>query len=485
MLWKNYLKYLPLPLLAAAYPILFLYGHNASALELSSLQFPLAASLLTAGLSYMVFCFFQRKPLAASLSAAVFVILYYLYGPVYHLFVDLKIFPINHTVLLPLVLALAAAAAYCLFLIKPRTALRVHKVLLVVSTALVVYNVLGVTVPVEAQKILSNRPWTDIVSSPTNTAQVKPDIYYIVLDEYSGFDAVRSYWHADHVDAFEKFLIQNHFFVAAGSRSATLNTGSEIASRLNLQPYPEKLPNLVKVQAIDNNKVMRLLKSYGYTTVAIDMAFHGIKADLNVEYDPEEVGGMAADEFQKTFVDITMFSAFSSYMESGSQAAINQRDMILYSLNKTASIGDLPSPKFVYTHVLLPHEPFIFDQNGNLLPPEAAYDWNYYLGQHKYATKLAEQLVRKLLVNADPHNPPVIIVQSDHGARNNVPLTDDPGHKLKNYPSEKMYQILNALYLPGFDTSQLPATLDPMETFTLVLNHYLNAEVKVNRTPAN
>ena len=36
-----------------------------------------------------------------------------------------------------------------------------------------------------------------------------------------------------------------------------------------------------------------------------------------------------------------------------------------------------------------------------------ADDWHYYLGQYKYATKLAGQLVTRLLANADPDNPPI------------------------------------------------------------------------------
>jgi hypothetical protein len=41
-----------------------------------------------------------------------------------------------------------------------------------------------------------------------------------------------------------------------------------------------------------------------------------------------------------------------------------------------------------------------------------------YQGQYEYTPKLAEDLITKLLAQANPANPPVIILQSDEGARN-------------------------------------------------------------------
>ncbi len=80
----------------------------------------------------------------------------------------------------------------------------------------------------------------------------------------------------------------------------------------------------------------------------------------------------------------------------------------------------------------------------------------FYQGQYEFTPKLAEELVTKLLAQADPANPPVIILQSDEGARNikrrdqnNVIL----GGVMENYP---------------------------IDTFVVVLNHYLNAGIAVD-----
>ena len=79
---KQHVKGLCLPLLIAAYPILFLYGHNAANLTLNSLVMPLGLSLLVAAVAYGLFYLFQRKADGgshrASLSAVVFLLFYYL-----------------------------------------------------------------------------------------------------------------------------------------------------------------------------------------------------------------------------------------------------------------------------------------------------------------------------------------------------------------------------------------------------------------------
>ncbi|MGD0006673.1 MAG: hypothetical protein ABSE06_20865, partial [Anaerolineaceae bacterium] len=294
---------------------------------------------------------------------------------------------------------------------------------------------------------------------------------------------MHTYWHNDDVDQFAAFLKQNHFFVVTKTRTATINTQIELASRLNLQQYNEQTDVKVTLAALDNNKVMQVVKSYGYTTASLDMSFPNIDADYHINYDPQDVGGMAVDEFRQTFLDDTMFNVFLGYFQDVDTSETKQRDLILYTLNQIADLSTLKSPKFVFSHVLLPHMPFIFDKNGNLNPPQDNYDWHFYLGQYQYTTKLAEQLITKLLANADPNNPPVIIIQSDHGARNMQRRTKDnilmDGY-MENYPVDYAYDNFNAMYLPGIDPSTLSDSMPPIDTMVLVLNHYLNAGVSLS-----
>jgi hypothetical protein len=475
---------LALPLLAAAFPILYLYGINVWVLDLASLKQPLGYSLLVAAAVYAGFFLLQRSVPSASLSATAFMLFYYTYGLLYNLLMKPDRFPVYHFSLLPLVIALAIYVGFFISHLKPGVAASLKNILLMMSAVLVVYN-LAVITPVEIQKAQQKKaPPIPVTGSNDNTGTKYPDIYYIIFDEFAGFPANSAYFHSNTIAQFNTFLQQHHFFVATNSRAVTINTQTEMASRLNLQQYYLSDDPSVTNAVLDNNKVMQVLKSYGYTTAVLNMFFQGINADYTLPYDPQQVSGMAADQFKQTFFGDTMFNAFSGYFLSATAAEQKQRDLILYTLNQTVNLPkSVTSPKFVYTHLLMPHEPYIFDANGNLLPPEDNYDNHFYIGQYEYTAKLAEDLITKLLANADPANPPVIIVQSDEGARNiqrrdqnNVVL----GGVLENYPIDNAYYILNAMYLPGYDTSQLPDNLPPIDTFVVVLNHYLAAGITVD-----
>ena len=474
---------LALPLLAAVFPILYEYGHNVWLLDLASLKVPLGYSLLVAALVYGLFFLLQRNPATASLSAAAFMLFYFTYGFVYRLLMKPDKIAVYHFSLLPLVIALAIYTGFFISRLKPGIVASLENILLVVALALVIYNLVIIT-PVEVQKIQQKKtaPFP-MIGEGGNSGKQYPDIYYIIFDEFAGFPVNSSYFHSNTIAQFDTFLQQHHFFVASNSRAVTINTQTEMATRLNLQQYSLSDDPAVTSAALDNNKVMQVLKSYGYTTAVLNMFFQGISADYSLNYDPQQVSGMAADEFKQAFFGDTMFNAFSGYFLSASAAEQKQRDLILYTLNQTANLPNVKSPKFVYTHLLLPHEPYIFDQNGNLLPPEDNYDNHFYQGQYEYTAKLAEDLITKLLAKADPANPPVIIIQSDEGARNiqrrdqnNIIL----GGVLENYPIDNAYYILNAMYLPGYDTTQLPSNLPPIDTFVVLLNHYLDAGIVVD-----
>ncbi len=478
---KTFLAGMALPLLAAAFPVLFLYGHNAWSLNLASLKMPLPLTLIVAALAYSIFFLLQRKPDSASLSATVFLIFYFTYGFVYRQLIAPDKFPVYHFSLLPLMIALAIYLGFFISRLKPAVTAALKNILLLSSAVLVVAN-LAIIATTEVRKTQEKKT----TPVPVTGAQVVagthyPDIYYIIFDEFAGFPANDAYFHSAVINQFEKFLEQKHFFVATQSRAVTINTQTEMATRFNLQQYSLDDDPSVTNAVLDNSKVMQVLKSYGYTTAVLNMFFQGINADFNLPYDPQQISGMAADQFRQTFFDDTMFDAFGSFFISASAEEQKQRSLITYTYENTLNLPKtVKSPKFVYTHFLLPHDPYIFDKNGNILPPEDNYDNHFYLGQYEYAAKVAEQLVDQLLAKADPANPPVIILQSDEGARN-IQRRDRNGivmgGVLEDYPIDNAYYILNAMYLPNFDTSQLPNNLPPIDTFVVVLNHYLNAGI--------
>lgn len=124
-------------------------------------------------------------------------------------------------------------------------------------------------------------------------------------------------------------------------------------------------------------------------------------------------------------------------------------------LNSFDELLNIPSPKFVFIHIIAPHPPFGLDEDGNNVVPNQIDDLTGYQNQAKFISKAILPQLQKLINESD--KPPVIILQGDHGR-----LGSDP---------EDIMTILNAYYLPG-QADQLYPSISPVNSFRVVLNSY-------------
>jgi hypothetical protein len=478
------IKSVILVLLVGLYPVIFLYSHNADIILVRNVLLPAAGAVLIAGLAYAIFLIFQKRAVLASLSASVFLLIFFTYGLLYQFLIKRDIVQVDHYLLIPPVLVAAGYAGYFLSFVKKKTLASIQNIALLLLGGLILFNI-ATAVPIEIEKARLKKANPQVVQAAApDTGQKRPNIYYIVVDEYAGFDSMKAYWHSNHMDALQTFLNDNHF-ILTNSTSRTIETVEEMGSRLNLKQYNNTLGYFEMEKKIVECKVCQVLKGYGYTTVVFNPLFGpAFAVDKEFRYDdPAIIGEMGAgiDSFAQMVLDQTMLSAFANYYKAKDNETLRFRNMTLYSLKYTPAPPDVPAPMFVYTHLLIVHTPLVFTENGGLLDPAHKLDWNYYLAAHKYATKELQAMLETILKNADPDNPPVIILQSDHGARN-LKLKVTGSKILENYPDAFQHNVVNAMYLPGMDPSEIPADMDLTDTFAIVLNHYFNAGVTIDRS---
>jgi hypothetical protein len=487
---REYCGPLVLPILLAVVPTLYLYGNNAEKLKLLNLFRMLVSNLLLAIVIYLVFMAFYRfQPMKAANATFVFLIFFNVYGLGYRYLIQLDVIRVKHYTLLPLMLTLAIYSILFINKVKNSASTDIWKHLVLVVGVLVLLN-LSKIIPAEiekAQSYIANAPQ----SHPEELlpADQPPDIYYIILDEFAGFQAMREYWNYEEVDNFVDYLKARDFFVAEASHGSSQDTLREIATRLNYQEYPpEKVRLRIFFNDIYNNKVMQYLKTRGYTTVVYDEtnmsypSFKGVEADHLYEYESPSIPntakrkyGFYLDEFGELIIDNTMLYAFShNYRRNDPKVGLHS-SMISFTAGHVAST-EVPSPKFVYVHLMLPHVPFIFNQDGSIKDSDQSTNWNHYLDNYIYAIRVAEIMIDNILRNADLNNPPIIILQSDHGARNLLPKRRG-SIVLPNYPEEFKTLILYALSIPGYDYSTLPQDINPINTFPIVFNYLFEAQI--------
>ncbi len=144
----------------------------------------------------------------------------------------------------------------------------------------------------------------------------------------------------------------------------------------------------------------------------------------------------------------------------------------IFELTKNVADKKTTTPKFVYTHFIMPHWPYYYDSKGRPVPTEKlqgfgntdAHDYIEYL---QYTNGKVLELVDHIL-SVSP-SPPVIILLGDHGFRN-------PGKR-----SEHKYDFsnLNAVYLPGRNYEQFADDMTNVNFFRVFFNSCFNQHFRL------
>ena len=420
------------------------------------------------------YIFSKGKAEFASIAGVIFIILFYIYGIFFELLRKADVFQIEHYLFIPF---FALFAIYISWFLGMQITKKLPKVSwnvsMIMLSSLILFSLVKI-IPDEIKKIDVSKA---TASTSTTTVQNltanenSPDIYLLIFDEYVGFEGMRKYWKYNEIDTFVDFLKSKGFYIAEDSHEIP-STLYSLSTRLNYdENYQPDADNQVFYEALSKNNVMQYIKNYGYSTVTFDGLYYAWKGRPQIvsdyTYEPTEnySGGLFSTEFEKLVLQNTMVMPFLYNDKQDDPTAVRNRSMIFYTKNQIANLPDVPSPKFVYVHLMLPHSPFLFNANCEPLDPQYYMNYSYYFGNYVCATSIAHDIVNSILASADPKRPPVIILQSDHGARNG---TDLYTNLLQNYPDEYRQLIMNALYLPGCDTSNLTQDMKPVNTFPVI-----------------
>ena len=339
----------------------------------------------------------------------------------------------------------------------------------------------------------SNRPFTAAPRLPlaVSGGPIKPpDIYYIVLDGFARGDVQQEIFGYDLEPVLER-LERRGFFVARHATANYCQTPLSLSSSLNAA----YLNGLVQVDKYDtgplgkmigDGAVLRALRSQGYTFVSYASGF-------------EQTEHPEADIYRSPYIYINTFHRMllsetplaSLLPNPGERDSYTMtRDRTNYLFDTLADIAKNPAPTFTLAHVLGPHPPFVFGENGEDVSPRSVRyylndgdvyyryygDANAYIRGYRaeavYLARRVEEAIDKLLA-ASPE-PPVIIVQSDHGSGSRL----STGSAEETDLHERM-SILNAYYLPGRTAAEagLYDTISPVNSFRVVFNAYLGAKL--------
>jgi len=459
------------PLLFAAFPILFLYAYNISEASVSQIWLPMIISVAATLVLWAILSLILRSLAKAAFATTIFLAFFFLYG---HFCDGLEYLglPVAHAYLLPSMLFIWG---YCIYFIsRTKRDFRVTtRWLNVVAVVLIAINLLNIaSYQIELARTSAGAAGESSTKAPpaSNLTELGtlPDIYFIILDEYAHPDTMRKYYNYTNSE-FISSLEGKGFFIASQSKTKSPRTPRCLAQILNMEYLNDKPWSDATFRKLGYNKVADFLKAWGYEYIGLgsDSALFGYmkdSADLYINC-RENTATPWITGFQETLCHTTMLKPFYYRIVRREYENVNRRQ-ILNELEYLKMLPELEGPKFVFVHFKCPHTPFVFGPEGGYIDPvnwRNREDKQFYLGQYIFISTKIEKVIDMLLEGSE--TPPIIILQSDHGTR--------PGYPVGIYEWRK---ILNAMYLPGMNYSELSESISPVNTFRLIFNHYFGAD---------
>lgn len=302
----------------------------------------------------------------------------------------------------------------------------------------------------------------------------KPDIYFIIADEYVGNSTLKEQFHFDNT-GFTQELADRGFHTIPYSRSNYNYTPFSIASTfkmdyLNLEAAHKKLqPDLVLCyETIRDNDWLTFLLYHGYRLHNYSIFdFEGQPARTREAFLPAKTKLITSQTFISRFDKEVRYNFVTRWKSESELRRLTYNSLKnnnnIYNLTWKIAEEKLPDPKFIFTHLHLPHYPYYFDKDGKERPFETLLEGNQvnkelYIGYLQYGNRKYLELIDHILKYAE--KPPVIILMGDHGFR--------------HFPDsvEKKYTYLNhiSIYLPGKNYASFTDSLTNVNFFRTMLN---------------
>ncbi len=378
------------------------------------------------------------------------------------------------------------------------------KFILVFTTFLLISGFIGVFRNIiNYYNQLTYEPNNTITKSSNTTAKSKPNIYYIVLDRHANATTLKEELGYDS-SGFTNSLKNNGFYVNENAHSTYPFTSLSLASTLsanNLNELEDKFSgskdnsDVPLFELSRNSRVINELKKNGYSYTLIGNYFstsnkseladrvYAEEMNLNFKSYKNYLGSFENNYLAKSIFNIPLYRA-------GIYNTQDPAERSKYQLNKLVEIADedTTQSKVVFAHILLPHDPYVFNADGSL----SIYDpgsnsigatiQQKYLGQVEFIDNQISNITKEI-VTKDPSA--VIILQADEGMYPEVIQNDvlkSPSGSSANMTKwednilKSKFSILAAYRLPGIDATEYK-NINSTNVFRVILNNYLSYDL--------
>jgi hypothetical protein len=312
----------------------------------------------------------------------------------------------------------------------------------------------------------------------------KPDIYFLVFDEYTSSSALKELWNYDNSD-LDSFLINKGFRILPASSSNYNFTQFSIASTLNMQYITIPDPNACTVkdynhcfQLIRNNAVSSMLRSIGYKVVNYSIF------DLDKNPSPVTESFLPLKTkliTSQTFLSRVKKDLYYHLLTGKFEISWLSRDLV-YSTDHNnqqiigstlqTALDNSATPRFVYSHIEMPHPPFYYNGDKKEEDKQILWDQQHrpdvksYTGYIPRTNLVIKEIVNKIIDNAK--KPVAIILIGDHGFRT-------------EQPQPYYFRNLNAVYLSSGNYAEFYDSITNVNEFRSLFNNLFNTNLSLSK----
>ncbi len=453
------------PFLLAAYAVLFLYAENLDDVLLVDIGKPLTTAVLQAIVAFASATILLRSYRRGAVVASALLVAWYGFGHAAPMLADAGVGERRQIGVWLLVIAGATTYA----VLARRSLPRVTAVLNVFAAVLMAFSLVAI-VPYEASRATRSAAAVDTALAGPGGPPPTRDIYYLVFDRYGSADALETAFGITDNDLYG-WLEQRGFQVQEESRANYRATDFSLAATLNMT-YLDELTETIGRDSGDrtpaqtmlrDHRVGKELQAMGYRYVHLGSWFG---PTASIPWADENVTAGVTSEFESVLRDTTMLPALER-ARGGEKAAPTffdrHGDIPLFQFRQLTRLASAPGPKFVFAHILLPHDPYVFRADGTRYTEAESKDMDeaeLYAGQMAFLNTRIKELVETLTAGGDESDP-IIILQADEG-----PLAcrsvDCPGDDPRYFHIR--FGNLNAMFLPSVD-AVVPEDLSSVNTF--------------------
>ncbi|MFZ1371987.1 MAG: sulfatase-like hydrolase/transferase [Ferruginibacter sp.] len=391
-------------------------------------------ALLT-GILYL----FLRNLLYASLIICFFSLWYLFFGALHDLVKSISFLSFLKSYTVMLILFAAANFGWIVFLKNRKHAH--HKLSLYINLLLLIYCCIDVIALVKKATEGSTDIVVDVVRFDTKKVTQKPDVFFLLLDGYPGFNSLQDSFNFNN-ERMQNYLTAHSFKVLPVFANYDY-TYFCMSSMFNMQYVKDDFINLKLKQKdfqkrgieINQGAIFPIFRSMGYTITNLsifdidDKPAIAFKNSFLLAHTILLTDKIFHNRLKRDIGD--RLGKIIPFWKNNDFYRHDMDNKLTESMLLKLAAGKKSSPEFVYAHFMMPHGPYYYDSLGNKNPFEKISHFTMWKDKGLFISYLEYSNTRviNMLDTIIKHNPEaVIIVMGDHGFR--------------SYKFNKLYQPL-------------------------------------------